>query len=64
MYIAIVQALQTVRDLWHWKSQLYKHRTQKIPSLLFLGIVEREIEVCDGTSWLRSAVDASVLNDF
>jgi hypothetical protein len=63
MLIAIVQALQTVWDSWLLASELRKYRAQKVASLLFLSIIEREVEVCNGMIWLSGTGDNSVLND-
>jgi len=63
MLIAIVQVSQTVWDSLLLVNELCKYRAYKVTSLLFLGIVEREVEVCNGRSWLSSAVILSVLND-
>jgi hypothetical protein len=63
MLIAIVQALQTVWDSWFLANELRKYRAQKVTSLLFLGIIKREVEVCNGMLWLSSTGDNGVLDD-
>jgi hypothetical protein len=63
MLIAIVQALQTIWDPLLLVDELCKYRSQEVRSLLFLDIVEGEVEVCNGRSWLSGAVILGVLND-